>query len=219
MNRECEILGLVNTHFVNPHGLDDPAHHTSARDLAKLAAAALDVPAFAEAVATYKYTIHCENGDKRLLVNHNKLLHLYKGANGVKTGFTKKSGRCLVSAAEVDGVRLIAVTLNAPDDWNDHIRLFRFGFSQMECRLLCSAEDLLLNIPSFNQNGVSLLCTNSEDLIAILHKDAPAPSLSYEITPFISTPKPIGAMVGYVKCILDGQCIAESPIIIKEIHK
>lgn len=218
MNAECEALGLVNTHFVNPHGLDDPDHFTSARDLAKLAAAALEYPAFADAVATRKYTISCENGDKRLLVNHNKLLHLYQGASGVKTGFTKKSGRCLVGAAEIDGVRLITVTLNAPDDWNDHIRLFEYGLSIVERKILCSAEDLIVNIPSFNEPGKYLSCTNSEELSAVLPKGSPAPTLQYEITPYIPTPKPTGAIVGYVKCILDGVCIAQSPLTIKEIH-
>ena len=217
MNRESQLLGLVNTHFVNPHGLDDPEHFTSARDLAKLAAVALDLPDFMEAVSTYKYTLTCENGDRRVLVNHNKLLHLYQGTTGVKTGFTKKSGRCLVGAVEINGVRLITVTLNAPDDWNDHIRLFEYGLSFYEHRVLCSAEDLVLNIPSFNQPGLYVACTNSETLSATLPKDAPAPTIVYELPSYISTPKNCGAIVGYVKCILDGKCIAESPMIIKEI--
>lgn len=218
MNNECECLGLVNTHFVNPHGLDNPDHFTSARDLAKLTAAALDLPIFATAVAQQKYAIHCENDDKRILVNHNKLLRLYDDATGVKTGYTKKSGRCLVGAAEQDGLRLISVTLNAPDDWNDHISLFEYGFSQMENRLLCSAEELLYEIPSFNQSGISVTCTNSEDIYAILFRDAPAPVLQFEIGHHIPTPQKVGTIVGRVICLLGGKIIAESPMMIKEIH-
>ena len=101
MNEKAASLGLRNTHFVNPHGLDDPDHYTSARDLAVIARAALEVPLIRKAVSTQKITIpHNAEDGVRLLVNHNKLLRTYDGAIGVKTGFTKRSGRCLVSAAE-----------------------------------------------------------------------------------------------------------------------
>ena len=129
MNLFAKELGLSDTHFINPHGLYHEDHYTTAFELALITAAALRNTTVKEIVSTYKTDIPLGNEKKgRLLVNHNKLLKLYEGAIGVKTGFTKKTGRCLVSAAERDGLTLIAVTLNAPDDWNDHIKMLDHGF-------------------------------------------------------------------------------------------
>ena len=155
MNRKAAAMGLENTSFTNPHGLDNEAHYTTASDLARIAAAALENPTIRRIVSTKKMTIPLCNMTKpqqvvgsvaqqdttpvgtRVLLNHNKMLRYYDGAIGVKTGYTKKSGRCLVSAAERDGLTLIAVTLNAPDDWNDHTALLDYGFSAY-CRVtLC----------------------------------------------------------------------------------
>jgi D-alanyl-D-alanine carboxypeptidase len=127
MNKKAEQLGLLNTNFENPHGLDSKNHYTTARDLALITAYALKNPIFKEITSTYK-TIINSSLESRLLINHNKLLTSYPGCIGVKTGYTRKSGRSLVSAAQRDGITLIAVTINAPDDWNDHKRLLDFGF-------------------------------------------------------------------------------------------
>ena len=137
MNLLADVLGLQDTHFVNPHGLDHEDHYTTASELAKLTRYALQNELIREIVGTRKTTIpHPGEVGTRLLVNHNKLLRLYEDCIGVKTGFTKRSGRCLVSAAERDGVTLIAVTLNAPNDWNDHTAMLDYGFAKYESVLL-----------------------------------------------------------------------------------
>ncbi len=128
MNRLASELSLKDTHFANPHGLPADDHYTTARELALLSAYAMSNPTFREIVAKKSYTCHTSL-TTRTFQNHNKLLSFSKDAVGVKTGFTKKSGRCLVGAAEREGVRLISVTLSAPNDWNDHISLFHYGFS------------------------------------------------------------------------------------------
>lgn len=131
MNQKAAVLGLENTHFCNPHGLHDAEHYTTARELAQITAAAMQNPTFAEIVATKRYSAPQNGTDAtRLFLNHNKLLSRLEGAVGVKTGFTKASGRCLVSAARRDGLLLIAVTLHDPDDWRDHAALLEWGFSQ-----------------------------------------------------------------------------------------
>ncbi len=133
MNQKAEELGLENTSFENPHGLDGEEHYTTAYDLAVLASYAIKNEEFKRIVSTAKALIPMKDGEgTRLLVNHNRLLRSYKGAIGVKTGFTRKSGRCLVTAAERDGVTLVAVTLNAPNDWNDHKSLLDYGFEKIE---------------------------------------------------------------------------------------
>lgn len=139
MNARARELGLHNTHFTNPHGLYDEAHYTTAYDLALISAEALRVPELCEIMSSKKAQIpqgvtpDCPEGQTmRYLYNHNKMLNLYEGAIGVKTGFTKKTGRCLVSAAQRDGLTLVAVTLSAPDDWRDHTAMLDYGFSLYE---------------------------------------------------------------------------------------
>ncbi len=172
MNEKAAELGLADTHFTNPHGLDHEEHYTTALDLAKLASYALENPTFAKIVSTHKTTIPLgcfpvteekidpvENyplsdpeiptttEGTRVLVNHNRLLRQYPDIIGVKTGFTKRSGRCLVSAAEQNGVRLVAVTLNAPDDWRDHRTLLDEGFTQYESVTLAEPSGFVADIP------------------------------------------------------------------------
>lgn len=131
MNARAAELSLTNTHFVTPSGLDDPEHYSTARDMAQLTRAALQNEAFSEIVSQTNITVELQSPQRHITYqNHNKLLTLYEGCIGVKTGYTKKSGRCLVSAARRDGVTLICVTLSAPDDWNDHTVLLDYGFSQ-----------------------------------------------------------------------------------------
>ena len=141
MNTKATSLGLVDTHFANPHGLDAEAHYTTAYELARIAQAALQNPLLRTIVSTRKTTIpHQDTDGVRLLVNHNKMLRQYDGCIGMKTGYTQKSGRCLVSAAERDGVTLIAVTIDSPDDWNDHAKLLDYGFANYRSVELCSAD-------------------------------------------------------------------------------
>lgn len=130
MNEKAAELGLHDTQFQNPHGLPADGHYTTARDLARIAAAAMQNPTFREIVTTVRYSVPQEGtGATRLFLNHNRLLSTYKGAIGIKTGFTRSSGRCLVSAAERDGLCLIAVTLNDGSDWRDAAALFDWGFA------------------------------------------------------------------------------------------
>ena len=123
MNEKAAELGMENTHFANPNGLDDEAHYSTAEDMARLAAAAMDDPVLRRVASTRTARI-----GGRTLTNHNKLLSRVEGCVGLKTGYTKAAGRTLVSCAERDGVRLVAVTLQDGDDWNDHASLYEQGF-------------------------------------------------------------------------------------------
>ncbi|MFD1955781.1 D-alanyl-D-alanine carboxypeptidase family protein [Paenibacillus thailandensis] len=133
MNEKAAYLGLTNTQFMNPHGLDDDGHYSSANDLAKLTAYALKNPVFAKIVATdVKTAPNPYDPWDYKWKNKNKMLRLYEGADGVKTGYTKKAFRCLVSSATRNGQQLAAVTLNDGDDWNDHMRLLDWGFAHFK---------------------------------------------------------------------------------------
>ncbi len=136
MNDKAHRLGLTNTHFANPNGLDAPGHYSTARDLAVLAAYAMDDPIFCQTVSTRTVTV-----GNRTLRNHNKLLWRLEGADGVKTGFTRAAGRILVSSCTRQGRRLIAVTINAPNDWQDHTQLIERGFADFSLQKIVNKGD------------------------------------------------------------------------------
>ena len=132
MNQKAEELGLQNTHFDTPSGLDGETHYTTAYDLGLLACYAMQNEDFYNAASSKSATLCYGNPPyKRTLTNHNKLLKTFEGAVGVKTGFTKKSGRCLVSAAKREGKFVIAVTLSDPNDWQDHANLLNLGLDSL----------------------------------------------------------------------------------------
>jgi D-alanyl-D-alanine carboxypeptidase len=164
MNAKCEELGLVDTHFTNPHGLDDDEHYTTARELGIIAAAALENEALRKIFSTYKMTVAAPDGGVRLLINHNRLLRSIEGCIGVKTGYTKSNGRCLVSAAERDGLRLIAVTLDDGNDWHDHTLMLEAGFEAYERVELCEYTNITLpeiDVTNGEQSRVRTAVTDS----------------------------------------------------------
>lgn len=133
MNEKAKQIGMSNSHFVTPNGLDDEYHYSTAYDMAVLGGFAMNNELFAQIVGTKKYKAVYNKGETyRTYYNHNRLLSSLDGAEGIKTGFTKKSGRCLVTSCKRNGVRLIAVTLNDGNDWQDHKDLYDYGFSQYE---------------------------------------------------------------------------------------
>ena len=131
MNDKAHRLGMTQSHFTNPNGLDSPGNYSTARDMAILTAYAMQNPIFAQTVSTKTITI-----GERCLRNHNKLLWQLEGANGVKTGYTNAAGRILISSVTRMGRQLIAVTFNAPDDWQDHKTLIEDGFSRFTVQQL-----------------------------------------------------------------------------------
>ena len=148
MNALAARLGLADTHFANPHGLDDPENYSSARDLALLASFALKNPDFAAVCGKAEACV-----DGRRMRNHNKLLSLYPDTIGVKTGFTKAAGRCLVSAVRRSGRTLVCVSLSDPDDWNDHIALYDEAFSSLSEVLIANKGECALRIPLADGEG------------------------------------------------------------------
>lgn len=199
MNEKATALGLVNTHFTNPHGLDHEAHYTTARELAIITAHALKNESFRSIAATRKITIpHAGTSGVRLLVNHNKMLRLYEDCIGVKTGYTKKSGRCLVSAAERDGVTVIAVTLSAPDDWNDHQKMLDYGFHRYQSVTLCEAGDFQFPLSVVGGTDAYVTLRNLEGFQAVLPIDHGEISYTVEARRFEYAPICAGDVLGRV---------------------
>jgi D-alanyl-D-alanine carboxypeptidase (penicillin-binding protein 5/6) len=148
MNNKAEEIGLTNSHFMNPHGLDEQGHYSSANDLAKLTAYAMHNEDFRNIVKTkVKSAPNPNEAWDYKWVNKNKMLTMYDGADGVKTGYTKQALRCLVSSATRDGQQLVAVTLNDGDDWLDHRKLLDFGFANFPLENVVKPGDPIAGYP------------------------------------------------------------------------
>ncbi len=211
MNERADALGLTDTRFTNPHGLHNEEHYTTAGELAKIAAAALANPLIKEIAATKKASVTTSLGEK-IFVNHNKLLVLYKDAVGVKTGFTKAAGRCLVGAAERDGVLLISVTLNAPTDWKDHQRMLDLGFSLTERKVLAATGDFAYTLPVIGSDKETVRVSLKDEVGAVLLKTDKEVKAEVSLPRYIVAPKGDGEAVGKVIFTLDGVKIAEGDL-------
>lgn len=166
MNDKARMLKMNGTHFVNPHGLDAPDHYSTARDLAILARYAMENPVFAQTVSTKTVSI-----GSRYLTNHNKLLWRMEGAEGVKTGYTRAAGRILVSSAQRQGRRLIAVTIEDGNDWADHADLHAEGFSQYQYRQVVQAGQVLGRLPVFGGEETQVEVVAAESFSYALRPD------------------------------------------------
>ncbi len=148
MNQKATELGMLNTSFVTPSGLDSEKHYSTSYDMALLMSECLLDSKLRDVMSqeTIAVTYYCKAKDSEIKVsydNHNKLLSLYDYCDGGKTGYTKKSGRTLATSATKDNCVLVAVTFNASDDWNDHIKMFDYGFSQVK-QSMFSQRDIIL---------------------------------------------------------------------------
>ena len=142
MNDRAAELGMTDTHFANPNGLDHEEHYSTAYDMALLAREVLGHEVLMTLVSTKSATVA-----GRSLVNHNKLLWRYEGCTGMKTGYTDAAGRTLVSSAERNGQTLICVTLKDRDDWNDHAKLLDYGFANYSLFPLARAGKRFRTLP------------------------------------------------------------------------
>ncbi len=209
MNETAQKAGAKNSSFKNPNGLDEEGHFTTAYDLAKITAYAMENEQFREIVKTKKKTIPWENHQwDRTLKNHNKLLTLYEGADGVKTGFTKKCGRCLVSSAVKNGTRLIAVTLNAPNDWDDHTKMLDWGFENLKSIQVVKKDEILseMFVENGTENTVTLLAEKDIHL-PLLKNDKVEVKLN--VTKKIKAPISAGQMLGFAEIYLNEKKVEE----------
>lgn len=218
MNQRAAALGMEDTHFVTPSGLDGEdaqglGHLSTAYDMALLARAALEDQAFRQLCSSPSLAVEFAEPVKRVTyTNHNKLLTQYQGCVGVKTGFTKEAGRCLVSAAERDGALLIAVTLNAPNDWEDHTALLDYGFSQVEPYQLAGG-DVRLTVPVVGSpvEVVSLRGSNGGEVTLPLGQGAQVERV-VRVPKFLYAPVEAGEQVGEICWYLEGQLLGSAPL-------
>lgn len=211
MNEKAAQLGMTQTHFVTPSGLHDDAHYSTAYDMAILTVAALQNETFREICGQSEAKVHFGNPPyDRWLTNSNKLLTMDDSVIGVKTGFTDEAGRCLVSAAVRDGVTLICVTLDAPDDWNDHLALYDACFAQIQ-PVHVEAQTWQLPVVGAQAQQVSV---GMEQGLTIGTTGGTAPELDYvlDIAPFLYAPVTAGQRVGTWTTQLNGRTAASGAL-------
>lgn len=207
MNDKARQLGLQNTHFMNPNGLDCPGHYSTARDLAILAAYAMDNPIFARTVSTKTVTV-----GNRSLHNHNKLLWQVEGADGVKTGYTKAAGRILVSSAVRQGRRLICVTIHDPNDWQDHSALLEDGFSRFTIRDIVKEGQVLgaAEVEGGQASSVQLLAAENFSFAMTEHEEA---TVALSGPGFIYAPVSQGQAAGYAYICIEDEIVGKIPLV------
>lgn len=208
MNETAASLGMYNSYFVTPSGLDENGHHSTAYDMAVLTAAALKNKTFSE-ICCLKSKEIIISGKKHIIYNHNKLLSYMDDCIGVKTGFTEKAGRCLVSACVRDGVTLICVTLNDADDWNDHMALYNECFGYYSSVNL--ADKLDINVVGAGKNTVNVLYSAD---VSALKKDYVTAELYY--FPIIYAPVNKGEELGFAVIKYKDKEISRVPILANE---
>ncbi len=207
MNDKAHRLGMTQSHFANPNGLDSPGNYSTAWDMAILTAYAMQNPIFAQTVSTKTITI-----GERCLRNHNKLLWQLEGANGVKTGYTKAAGRILISSVTRMGRQLIAVTFNAPDDWQDHKTLIEDGFSRFTVQQLVRQGQTLgqLELAGGQETSVDLIA--AEDFSYSLAQGERV-TISLPEAGFAYAPVAEGQEAGFAHILVDGTAVAKVPLV------
>ena len=200
MNKKAKEIGMKNSLFSNPHGLDDENHYSTAYDMALLTMYAMKNETFKTIVSTKSKIAETDGDEKyKYLTNHNKLLSMYEWCKGVKTGFTKKCGRCLVSYAEKDSVKLITVTLNAPDDWNDHISLYETYFNIYKRYNIININDYVcsVNVENSEETNLKLYCCKAIDL-TLTEEEYKNLKVEYEYPDAIKAPVYVNQKIGKI---------------------
>ena len=213
MNQRAAEIGMNNTHFVTPSGLDDDDHYSTAYDLALLMSEGLKNADFADLTSLKSaQVVFREPHDKRVTyTNHNRLLSLYEYCIGGKTGYTQAAGRCLVSAAKKDGLTLICVTLNDKSDWDDHISLYEYGFSQLKA-VRSDDSEYRLDVPLVGGESDSVPVVGGKDFSATVPADAEV-ERRVVLDNFLYAPIGEGRQVGRIEYRADGELLGAVPLI------
>lgn len=206
MNKKACSIGMKNTFFVTPSGLDEKNHHSTAYDMALLASYAMKSSCFSKICALKSAQITI-NGKKQTIYNHNKLLSSDDNFVGVKTGFTEKAGRCLVSAYNYNGNMIITVTLNAPDDWQDHKRLVAFAKKQFTTKK--DNKTFALDVVGAPKNTVQ--CGYEYNVTVYKNVD-----IRLYYYPFVYAPLKCGDTVGECKIYSNNRLIKTVDITVRE---
>ncbi|HHW17952.1 MAG TPA: D-alanyl-D-alanine carboxypeptidase [Firmicutes bacterium] len=213
MNQRARELGMNDTHFVNPHGLDADGHETTAMDMAILSRHAVTVPHLLDYTKIYQTEFR---GGKNLLTNFNKLVYLYPGADGLKTGMTDKSGYCISATAQRDGSRFIVVLMGAatPDQrLNDAWRLLDWAFANFRSLEILKKDETVCQARVWKGRTETVEVVPKESLAVTLTKGQKGETRRLINLERVVAPVKKGDVVGEISIELDGRVISKIPLI------
>ncbi|WP_353095857.1 D-alanyl-D-alanine carboxypeptidase family protein [Tissierella praeacuta] len=218
MNEKAKSIGALNTNFKNPHGLHDDLHYSTAYDLALITKAAFSYEEFANIVGSKSHL--ADRVENNYFYNKNKTLWQYERGDGVKTGYTTKSGRCLVSSANKNGMRLIAVCLRAGDWFNDNYKLLDYGFDNYKQSFIYDKGQFIkkADVGNGNKEHVNLV-TEKSLFYPLKEGEREKVKISVDIPNDIEAPIEKGDKIGYICTYLDGQLVDKSDLIAKSSIK
>lgn len=218
MTEKAHAIGASDTSFTNSSGLPDPNHYTTAHDLARITAYGYRNPLFEQIVNTKTKNIPWPGKDHdRELYNENRMLWLFDGANGVKTGYTDDAGRCLVSAAKRDGIQLIAVVLDSERMWDDSIALLDYGFKQVSPQIVYNKGDILKTVRVVNgKAGAVMLKINANLVEPVFSDDNDDFRTEVDAPSSIQAPIVAGQKIGVVKLKYKNTEIATADLVAGE---
>ena len=215
MNKKAREIGMNNTNFVTASGLDSDEHYTTAYDMALLGAYAVRNPVFRRFCSTETKTLTYINPSVTMMFsNHNKLLNNCEGVYGIKTGFTKKSGRCLVTSCQRNGINLVCVTLNAPDDWNDHRKLYEICFPELNTTIINCVFSKSVNV--YGSDKKSIKVKTNEDTYTFASLNDAEVKIQTIMPEIHYAPIKRGDIVGEIRIVSDNETIRSVPIISTE---
>ncbi len=219
MNERAKQIGMKNTNFITPSGLDDDEHYSTAYDMALLMSYALENEDFAKLTSQKSADVSFiePSSKKTRYSNHNRLLSMYEYCIGGKTGYTMAAGRCLVSAARKDGLTLVCVTLNDRNDWKDHASLYDYGFTEYSCYESDDSE-FFADIPCVGSDKDYVAVTGEKDTsFVVSSEDKDNVERKIYIDRFLYAPLKKHETVGRIEYLIDGKIISETDIITVEV--
>ncbi len=218
MNQKARDLGANDSNFVNPHGLHDEEHFTTAYDLALIAATAMENEDFRTIVSTESRTIPWEGAQwDRTLQNKNKILWQYEGGNGVKTGYTSNAGRCLVAAANREDMQLISVVLDSPDMFLQSQSLLDYGFDVYDMHMIFNKDEYLGEVEIKGGTKDKVEFYGDENVyIPVTEEEKSLITKTIRLEESINAPVEEGMAVGEIDIFIDNNLIASTQLYTKE---
>lgn len=218
MNNTAQKVGTKNSNFVNPHGLHHPEHYTTAYDLALISAYAMKNPIFREIVGTKMHKATWEGRDyPRVMYNKNKILSMYEGGNGIKTGYTKKAGRCLVSSAQKGKMEVVCVVLNCGPMFEECMRIMDMAFSQYPMRTLVSPEQSMGKLPALRSKQTQIdIVADQEFSYPLTEQEYNDIQYDVDIRTVLYAPMKKGTPIGKVSGYLGSKKLFEVKAVLKD---
>lgn len=213
MNKRAKEMGALNTNFMNPNGLHDPEHYTTAKDMAIISKAAMENSEFKQVAETKSWVTDRGEGKYNYFYNKNKVVYQYDGGTGIKIGYTKAAGRTLVASSERDGMELICVVMNAPDWFQDTYKLMDYAYNQYENSTIIDGQRPIKSVKILNGNKDFVLIGAKDDILCPIKRESESKiSIEYVLTGDKKAPINRWQEAGHLKIYVNDNYLFSKPL-------